>query len=63
MASDPNMTTIAFAIAKVTAKTIATAKDNKHNIDIALRDVSLGFDKVWHNGLKYKILYFLILIL
>ena len=26
-----------------------------HNIDIVLRDVSKAFDKVWHDGLKYKL--------
>ena len=38
-------------------ETIAAAKANKHNnIDIALRDISRAFDKVWHDGLKFKTL-------
>ena len=34
------------------------AKDIRlgHSIDIILRDVTKSFDKVWHDGLKYKIL-------
>ena len=34
---------------------IAISSALKHKIDIALRDVSKAFDKVWHIGLKYKI--------
>ena len=38
-------------------ETIAAAKANRHNnIDIALPDISRAFDKVWDDGLKYKIL-------
>ena len=38
-------------------ETIAAAKANRHNnIDIALPDIRRSFDKVWNDGLKYKIL-------
>ena len=37
-------------------ETISNDIANKHTIDIVLRDVSKAFDKVWHTGLKYKIL-------
>ena len=37
-------------------ETIAIHKLQKHNIDIVLRDVKSAFDKVWHVGLKQKIL-------
>ncbi|KAF2356244.1 Reverse transcriptase domain [Trinorchestia longiramus] len=29
--------------------------NQRHTIDVILRDVSKAFDKVWHTGLKYKI--------
>ncbi|ROT62222.1 putative RNA-directed DNA polymerase from transposon X-element [Penaeus vannamei] len=35
---------------------IALSLANKHQINIILRDVSKAFDKVWHDGLKYKII-------
>jgi len=35
---------------------IALGLANKHQINIILRDVSKAFDKVWHDGLKYKII-------
>lgn len=37
-------------------ETIANALANKHRVLVVLRDVAKAFDKVWHNGLKYKIL-------
>ena len=37
-------------------ETIANNLADKNNIDIVLRDVSKAFDKVWLNGLKYKII-------
>ena len=36
-------------------ETISRDTKTGHKIDIVLRDVSKAFDKVWHNGLKYKI--------
>lgn len=36
-------------------ETIATARANNHGIDITLGDMSSAFDKVWHDGLIYKI--------
>ena len=35
---------------------IANSLSDKHQVVIVLRDVSKAFDKVWHCGLKYKIL-------
>lgn len=35
---------------------LSTDLRNKHTIDIVLRDVSKAFDKVWHTGLKFKIM-------
>lgn len=35
---------------------IARAKANKNQINLILRDIKKAFDKVWHIGLKYKIL-------
>lgn len=37
-------------------ETIAKDLTNKHKIDIVLRDLSKAFDKVWHIGLKHKLL-------
>ncbi len=37
-------------------KTIANALANKQQVYVVLRDVAKAFDKVWHNGLKYKLL-------
>ena len=34
---------------------IETAIANKNKINIVLRDISKAFDKVWHNGLRYKL--------
>ena len=34
---------------------IATAIANKNKVNIVLRDISKAFDKVWHNGLRYKL--------
>ncbi|XP_042205994.1 uncharacterized protein LOC121855190, partial [Homarus americanus] len=35
---------------------IANAATNRNQCNIVLRDVSKAFDKVWHEGLKYKII-------
>ena len=35
---------------------IALAQRNKSRCNVVCRDISKAFDKVWHNGLKYKIL-------
>ena len=35
---------------------IATIKGNDERLDLVLRDISRAFDKVWHDGLKYKLL-------
>ncbi len=35
---------------------IANALSDKHQAIVVLRDVAKAFDKVWHNGLKYKLL-------
>ena len=40
----------------VTYETIANALAEKKQVVLALRDVAKAFDKVWHNGLQYKIL-------
>lgn len=42
------------ALAIIT-ETIALAKAKKENINLVLRDIKKAFDKVWHIGLKYKI--------
>ncbi len=39
-----------------TYETIANALAEKKQVYMVLRDVAKAFDKVWHNGLKYKIL-------
>ena len=36
-------------------ETIANSLANKNQVYVVLRDVSKAFDKVWLNGLKYKI--------
>ncbi len=35
---------------------IANALANKQQVHVVLRDVAKVFDKVWHRGLKYKLL-------
>ena len=35
---------------------IATAKANRYKINIVLRDIGKAFDKVWHQGLIYKLM-------
>lgn len=45
----------AQAIALVT-ETMAVHQANKFRCNLVLRDVSKAFDRVWHLGLKYKIL-------
>ena len=40
----------------VTYETISNALSNKEQVTVVLRDVAKAFDKVWHAGLKYKIL-------
>ena len=35
---------------------ISKHKANKQNVEIIFRDVQKAFDKVWHEGLKYKII-------
>ncbi len=39
-----------------TYETIANALADKLQVTVVLRDVAKAFDKVWHNGLKYKLL-------
>ena len=39
-----------------TYETIANALAGKQQVYVVLRDVAKAFDKVWHNGLKYKLL-------
>ncbi len=39
-----------------TYDTIANALAEKKQVYVVLRDVANVFDKVWHNGLKYKLL-------
>jgi len=39
-----------------TYETIANALAEKKQVYMVLRDVAKAFDKVWHNGLKYKLL-------
>ncbi len=41
---------------KTTYKTIANALAQKKQVYVVLRDVAKAFKKVWHNGLKYKLL-------
>ncbi len=43
------------AISK-TYETIANALADKQHVYVVLRDVAKAFDKVWHNGLMYKLL-------
>lgn len=43
------------ALAMIT-ETVAVAKARKDQVNIILRDIKKAFDKVWHIGLKYKIL-------
>lgn len=45
-------TTTAIAIAY---ETITTNQQNRAQCNVILRDVSNAFDKVWHEGLKYKL--------
>ena len=47
----------ATAIA-TTYEKIANALADKNQVIVVLRDVSKAFDKVWHSGLKYKLLQF-----
>ena len=37
-------------------ETIATLKANGGRIDVVLKNISRAFDKVWHDGLRYKLL-------
>ena len=37
-------------------ETIANALAEMKQVYVVLRDVAKAFDKVWHNGLKHKIL-------
>ena len=37
-------------------ETIATSLANKYKVNLVLRDISKAFDKVWHNGLRFKML-------
>ena len=39
----------------VTTEIISDALANKNQCCLVLRDVSKAFDKVWHNGLRYKL--------
>lgn len=41
----------------ITCDLIAHALSRRDQCCLVLRDVSKAFDKVWHNGLKYKILH------
>ena len=47
-------TTHALAIA---SEAIAQSKADKGQCNVVLRDIEKAFDKVWHLGLKYKILH------
>ncbi len=40
----------------ITYETIANVLAEKQKIYLVLRDGAKAFDKVWHNGLKYKLL-------
>ncbi len=46
-------TTTAIA---TTYETISNALNNKQQVTLILRDVNKAFDKMWQEGLKYKIL-------
>ena len=35
---------------------IATALANKNKVNLVLRDINKAFDKIWHAGLKFKLL-------
>ncbi len=39
-----------------TYETIANSLADSHQVIVVLRDVAKAFDKVWHSGLKYKLL-------
>lgn len=41
----------------LTTETIAQQKADRGQCQIVLRDITKAFDKVWHLGLKYKILH------
>lgn len=43
------------ALAMITEK-VAIAKREGHQVNLILRDVEKAFDKVWHPGMKYKLL-------
>ncbi len=36
---------------------LANALADKQQVYLVLRDVAKAFDKVWHNGLKFKLHY------
>ena len=36
-------------------ETLAAARGSGQRVDLVFRDISREFDKVWHDGLKYKI--------
>ena len=38
-------------------ESIAIAEKHQHQCNVVCRDVSKAFDKVWHNGLRFKILH------
>ena len=38
-------------------ESIAIAQKHQHQCKVVCRDVSKAFDKVWHNGLRFKILH------
>ncbi len=40
----------------LTYEAIANALSEKHQVLVVLHDVAKAFDKVWHSGLKYKLL-------
>ena len=40
----------------ITSEKIANSLNNKNQCYIVLRDVAKAFDKVWHKGLKYKLI-------
>ena len=37
-------------------ETIAMAQRDRFQTNVVCRDISKAFDKIWHNGLKYKVL-------
>ena len=41
----------------ITTETLVIHQASGHRCNIVLRDVSKAFDKVWHLGLKYKVLH------